>query len=150
MITSSPQTKRRVFKPGAGNSQRYRRHPTARHALSTSTSAKVLDLAWQHWDVHPAKVFGRCEVKSGIAPVDRLVSEVMSQEPYKSARCVFWIMHNCSAHRGQKAANRLRDKWPNAILIHTPGHASWLHPIEIYFLHRSAEGSHTQRFLFSG
>ena len=85
------------------------------------------------WDVHRAKVFGRCEVKSGIAPVDRLVTEVMSQEPYKSARRVFWIMDNCSTHRGQKAANRLRDKWPNAILIHTPVHASWLNQVEIYF-----------------
>jgi DDE superfamily endonuclease len=42
-------------------------------------------------------------------------------------------MDNCSAHRGQKAANRLRDKWPNAILIHTPVHASWLNQVEIYF-----------------
>ena len=32
--------------------------------------------------VHRAKVFGRCEVKSGIAPVDRFVGEVMGQEPY--------------------------------------------------------------------
>jgi hypothetical protein len=32
------------------------------------------------WDVHRARVFGRCEVKSGIAPVDRLVGEVMAQE----------------------------------------------------------------------
>jgi DDE superfamily endonuclease len=92
--------------------------------------------AWTYlaaWDVHRAKVFGRCEVKSGIAPVDRLVSEVMGQEPYKSARRVFWIMDNCSAHRGQKAAQRLREKWPRAILIHTPVHASWLNQVEIYF-----------------
>jgi hypothetical protein len=92
--------------------------------------------AWTYlaaWDVHRAKVFGRCEVKSGIAPVDRLVSEVMNQEPYKSARRVFWIMDNCSAHRGEKAVNRLRDKWPNAILVHTPVHASWLNQVEIYF-----------------
>jgi transposase len=51
-------------------------------------------------DVHRAKLFGRCERKTGIAPVDRLVGEVMSQEPYKSAHRVFWIMDNCSAHRG--------------------------------------------------
>jgi DDE superfamily endonuclease len=57
----------------------------------------------------------------------------MSQEPYKSARRVFWIMDNCCAHRGQKAAKRLRDKWPNVILIHTPIHASWLNQVEIYF-----------------
>ena len=61
--------------------------------------------------------------------MDRLASEVMNQEPYKSAHRVFWIMDNCSAHRGQKAANRLRDKWPNAILVH----ASWLNQVEIYF-----------------
>ena len=92
--------------------------------------------AWTYlaaWDVHRAKVFGRCEVKSGIAPVDRLVSAVISQEPYRSARRVFWILDNCSVHRGQKAAHRLRDKWPKAILIHTPVHASWLNQIEIYF-----------------
>ena len=57
----------------------------------------------------------------------------MSQEPYKSARRVFWIMDNCSAHRGQKAVDRFRAKWPNAILIHTPVHASWLNQVEIYF-----------------
>lgn len=92
--------------------------------------------AWTYlaaWDVHRAKVFGRCEVKSGIAPVERLVSDVMEQEPYKSAHRVFWIMDNCSAHRGQKAVDRMRSKWPNAILLHTPVHASWLNQIEIFF-----------------
>ena len=92
--------------------------------------------AWTYlaaWDVHRAKVFGRCEHKTGIAPVDRLVSEVMSQEPYKSAHRVFWIMDNCSAHRGQKAIDRMKPQWPNAILVHTPIHASWLIQVEIYF-----------------
>ena len=42
-------------------------------------------------------------------------------------------MDNCSAHRGQKAAQRIRSQWPNAILVHTPIHASWLNQIEIYF-----------------
>jgi hypothetical protein len=50
-------------------------------------------------------VFGGGEVKSGIALVDRLVSGLMGQEPYKSARRVFWIMDNCSAHRGQRRPN---------------------------------------------
>src|ERR1700739_3358383 len=57
----------------------------------------------------------------------------MSQEPYKSARRVFWIMDNCSAHRGQKAVARFDAKWPNTILVHTPIHASWLNQVEIYF-----------------
>ena len=92
--------------------------------------------AWTYlaaWDVHRAKLFGRCEAKNGIAPVDRLIGEVMEQEPYKSAQRVFWVMDNCSVHRGQKAADRLKAKWPNANLVNTPVHASWLNQIEIYF-----------------
>jgi hypothetical protein len=92
--------------------------------------------AWTYlaaWDVHRAKVFGRCEVKNSMAAVDRLVSEVMSQAPYNTAHRVFWIMDNCSVHRGQKAVDRFRSIWPNAILVHTPIHASWLNQIEIYF-----------------
>jgi hypothetical protein len=42
-------------------------------------------------------------------------------------------MDNCSAHRGQKAAKRLREKWHQAIFLHTPVHASWLNQVEIYF-----------------
>jgi hypothetical protein len=42
-------------------------------------------------------------------------------------------MDNCSAHRGQKVAQRIRPQWPNAILVHTRIHASWLNQIEIYF-----------------
>src|SRR5204863_4835464 len=92
--------------------------------------------AWTYlaaWDVHRAKLFGRCEKKSGIVPTDRLMAEVMSQEPYKSAKRVFWIMDNCSAHRGLKAVQRIRSRWSNAHLVHTPIHASWLNQIEIYF-----------------
>jgi hypothetical protein len=43
-------------------------------------------------EVHRAKLFGRCEVKSGIAPTHRLIAEVMSQESYQSANRVFWII----------------------------------------------------------
>jgi hypothetical protein len=92
--------------------------------------------AWAYlaaWDVHRAKLFGRCERKNGIAPFERLVAQAMCQEPYRSARRVFWIVDNGSAHRGQRAVNRLRAKWPNVILVHTPVHASWLNQIEVYF-----------------
>jgi hypothetical protein len=43
------------------------------------------------------------------------------------------ITDNGSSHRGRRAANRLRTKWPNIILVHTPLHASWLNQIEVYF-----------------
>ena len=92
--------------------------------------------AWAYlaaWDVRRAKVFGRCEAKTGIAPFDRLVAQVMNQEPYRSARRVFWIMDNGSGHRGQKAVGRLRAQWPTLVPVHTPVHASWLNQVEIYF-----------------
>src|SRR5437773_5389976 len=57
----------------------------------------------------------------------------MSQEPYRSAARVFWIIDNCSAHRGQKCVQRLEARWPSIIPVHTPIHASWLNQIEIYF-----------------
>jgi hypothetical protein len=63
----------------------------------------------------------------------RLVHQVMSQEPYRSARRVFWIVDNGSSHRGERAQQRLQERYPNAILIHTPVHASWLNQVEIYF-----------------
>jgi hypothetical protein len=57
----------------------------------------------------------------------------MTQEPYQSAHRVLWIMDNCSAHRGHKAAQRIRAQWPNVVLVHDPVHASWINQIEIYF-----------------
>ena len=92
--------------------------------------------AWTYlaaWDVHRAKIFGRCEAKSGIKPFDRLVDQVMSQVPYKTANRVFWIIDNGSSHRGQPFIERLQKKWPNTIAVHLPIHASWLNQIEIYF-----------------
>ena len=85
------------------------------------------------WDVHRARLFGRCERKTGIVPFERLVARVMSQEPYRSARRVFFVTDNGSSHRGPRAADRLRAKWRNAVLVHTPIHASWLNQIEVYF-----------------
>ena len=92
--------------------------------------------AWAYlaaWDVRRAKIFGRCEVTTGIAPFGRLVTQVMRREPYRSARRVFWIMDNGSSHRGAKCDERLRRRWPTLIPVHTPVHASWLNQVEIYF-----------------
>jgi len=92
--------------------------------------------AWAYlaaWDVHRAKVFGRCEPTTGIVPFDRLVADVMAQAPYRAARRVFWVVDNGSSHRGERACARLRARWPHLVLVHTPIHASWLNQIEIYF-----------------
>src|SRR5207244_2525436 len=77
-------------------------------------------------------VFGRSEPRGGIASFDRLVWQVMTKEPYASARRVFWIVDNGSDHRGQRSVERLQRRWPNLILVHTPVHASWLNQAEIY------------------
>ncbi|MFI1159323.1 transposase [Streptomyces sioyaensis] len=73
------------------------------------------------------------EPRTGIDPFMTLVTQVMSQEPYASAKRVFWIVDNGSSHRGQKAADRLAAAFPNAVMVHTPVHASWLNQVEIYF-----------------
>ena len=85
------------------------------------------------WDVQRGYVMGRCEPQTGIAPFGRLGTQVMQQEPYRSANRVFWVVDNGSAHRGQAAVRRLGKAYANAILVHTPVHASWLNQVEIYF-----------------
>ena len=85
------------------------------------------------WDVHRAKLFGRCESSTGIEPFGNLVEQVMRTEPYASAERVFWVVDNGSSHRGQASVDRLRGAFSNLVLIHLPVHASWLNQIEIYF-----------------
>lgn len=84
-------------------------------------------------DVHRARIFGRCEKRSGIEPFDRLVDQVMRRWPYRRAKRVFWIIDNGSSHRGAKSVERLTGKWKNLVPVHLPVHASWLNQIEIYF-----------------
>jgi len=85
------------------------------------------------WDVHHANLFDRVETKNGIAPFGRLVEQVMTVEPYASARTVYWIVDNGSSHAGNTSIRRTEETWPNARLIHLPIHASWLNQIELYF-----------------
>ncbi|GAA3628892.1 IS630-like element ISMsm5 family transposase [Nonomuraea rosea] len=85
------------------------------------------------YDVHQARVFGRCSPRTGIVPFMDLVEQVMTQEPYASARRVFWVVDNGSSHRGKAAADRLTARFPNAVMVHTPVHASWLNQVEIFF-----------------
>jgi transposase len=84
-------------------------------------------------DVHAGNVMGVCGPTTGIVPFRRLVDLVMSQEPYASAEKVYWVCDNGSSHRGEAAQTRLEDAYPNAVLVHTPVHASWLNQIEVYF-----------------
>jgi len=111
---------------------RIRRHPSVaangRHAMLVEheyeRGGALAYLA--AWDVHRARLFGRCEAHTGAEPFDRLVGDVMTSEPYASARRVFWVVDNGPSHRGRPSIERLEGAYPNLRLIHLPIHASWL------------------------
>jgi hypothetical protein len=118
---------------------RLRKHPTA-----PTAPAQTMRIEHEYercgalaylaaWDVHCAKLFGRCEPSTGIEPFGNLVEQVMRTEPYASAERVFWVVDNGSSHRGQASVDRLQGAFSNLVLIHLPVHASWLNQIEIYF-----------------
>jgi hypothetical protein len=122
----SIQARRRIHAPlpaGSGSAQRVE-HTYKRMGALTYLGA---------WDVRRGRLFGRSELKGGIEPFDRLVCQVMTKEPYASARRVFWIVDNGSSHRGQASVKRLEGRWPNLVPVHLPLHASWLNQIEIAF-----------------
>jgi len=85
------------------------------------------------WDVQEGRVMGRCEPKTGIEPFGRLVAQVMQRPEYRTASRVFWVVDNGSSHRGESSVRRMLKAYANAILVHTPVHASWLNQVEIYF-----------------
>jgi DDE superfamily endonuclease len=85
------------------------------------------------WDIQEGIVMGRCEATTGIEPFGRLVRQVMERPEYAKAPRVFWVVDNGSSHRGVAAVRRMLRWYGNAILVHTPVHASWLNQVEIYF-----------------
>jgi hypothetical protein len=116
-----------------------RKHPTVpvasgRPALVEFEYKRGGTLAYlAAWDVHHANLFDRVEAKTGIDPFGRLVEQVMTTEPYASARRVFWIVDNGSSHAGKSSIRRMQEAHENARLIHLPIHASWLNQVELFF-----------------
>ena len=84
-------------------------------------------------DVRTGQVFASTPGTTGIAPFMDLLGQVMARPEYRDAPRVFVVVDNGSDHRGKKAAARLRRAHPNAVMIHTPVHASWLNQVEIFF-----------------
>ena len=80
-------------------------------------------------DVHTGQVFASTPLTTGITPFMDLAGQVMARPEYKDAPRVFVIVDNGSDHRGQAAIGRLARAHPNAIMIHTPVHASWLNQV---------------------
>jgi transposase len=85
------------------------------------------------YDVRRARLIGRVAPSTGIVAFGELVEQVMTQQPYASAKRVFWIMDNGSSHAGRASISRMRAAWPTATLVHLPVHASWLNQIEVVF-----------------
>ncbi len=85
------------------------------------------------WDVQEGRVMGRCEPRTGIGPFGRLVAQVMGRPEYARAARVFWVVDNGSSHRGEASVRRMLSWDRNAVLVHTPVHASWLNQVEVYF-----------------
>ena len=121
--TSIQARRRQLTAPGPGQPGRVESDYQRRGALQYLCA----------WDVRRGLPWGRCEPKTGIAAFTRLVDQVMAMEPYRSAPRVFWIVDNGSSHQGAESARRLRERYPNLILVHTPIHASWLNQIEVFF-----------------
>ena len=87
-ITFSALTRRPAFRPGGASTTHCPRRPVyVEHEYARAGALAYLAA----WDVHRAKLFGRCERKNGIAAFERLVAQVMGQEPYRSASRVFFI-----------------------------------------------------------
>jgi transposase len=84
-------------------------------------------------DIRTGEVFAATPAATGITPFMDIVAQVMARPQYRDAPRVFIIVDNGSDHRGQASTDRMRAAHPNAILIHTPVHASWLNQIEIFF-----------------
>lgn len=84
-------------------------------------------------DVHLGQVLGRCAPKTGIEPFGELVAQVMTTEPYASARRVYWVVDNGSSHNGARSVDRMSEAFPNATLVHLPVHASWINQVEVFF-----------------
>ncbi|MEU8546283.1 IS630 family transposase [Streptomyces roseoverticillatus] len=82
------------------------------------------------YDVHRAKVFGRCEPKTGIVPFTNLVEQVMTlrRRQTRPLGCRQRLLPpRPEGHRP------LGQCLPNAVMVHTPVHASWTSQIEIFF-----------------
>ena len=75
----------------------------------------------------------RWKPRFGIAAFDQLVAQVMRQDPDRQARHVVRIVDNGSVHHELRSVRRLRERYPNLLLVHDPVHASGLEPIETDF-----------------
>ena len=128
-IGSSPSTPSRPSRP-----RPHPRHLAARPGQATgssmSTSATARSAAASTSRPGPDR---RHPADHGHRPVHGTGRSGHGPAGVRHRTRVFVIVDNGSDHRGQAAIGRLARARPNAIMIHTPVHASWLNQIEIFF-----------------
>lgn len=109
--------------------------PTANHGVLVDSEYKRMGTVayLASLEVFTGKVSGKVVPKTGIVPFDCFVDELMAEEPCKSADRVFFIVDNGASHQPLTFQSRLSARYPNAIAVHLPVHASWLNQIEAYF-----------------
>ena len=78
-------------------------------------------------------------------PLSRWIEQVMTTDPYASARRVFWVVDNGSRHRGQASIDRLEGAWPKLRLIHLPDPRFLVEPDRDRLLHRPTQSRLPQR-----
>ena len=120
------QVVERVFRTAArrGQIERYD-FEYKRHGTITLHAAR---------DIRTGKIYWRFPRRSTKAEFRKLVLMVMKQEPFRSAKRVFWILDNGPCHHPNTFGPWLDEVWPGkAIAVHTPVHASWLNQIEVFF-----------------
>jgi len=85
-------------------------------------------------NVLTGKVYHRFPKASNKKEFREFVREIMKQEPFASAKRVFWVVDNGPCHHPSTFDAWLTKEFNGrAVAVHTPVHASWLNQIEIYF-----------------
>ena len=76
--------------------------PTARHPMRVSSDYRRHETCASVvvWHVHRTALFGRMVSTISIMAFDALVITVMKRTPYRTARCVFWIVDNGTIRHG--------------------------------------------------
>jgi len=83
-------------------------------------------------DVRSGKVIGQRVPRNTAAAFHGLVGKVMRRKRYRSARRVFFIVDNGSAHLPGPFAAWLRAHHPTVVPVPLPVHGSWVNQMEIY------------------
>lgn len=128
---SSVSTKRPASRHASVAIHSFHQRRADQPVLSTNTSAAVRCGIWLLGS-SPRPLMGRGEEKTRMASFGRL-KLVLSEETYRSAERLSWVVDNDSAHRGEAGKKRLHQVDPRINLVHTPVHARWLTQVEINF-----------------